>query len=232
MLNIALIGTGYWGKKLQPYIKEEFNLKYICNSKSNLEWDIDAVVIATPNETHYSLAKIALLKGKHVLVEKPLAETLEECIELRNLSKKLVLLTDYVYTFSESLQKVVSLTSRIGRIENIDITLKRSDRLKNRDVYQVLGSHALSILSMFVPLDSLEFQKDNGVMTHNKGRIFLDLKGGRKTEIVIYGQRGKVTHNFNEQHTLRHVIRYFARAIKGEVRDNLPLALSITRILG
>ena len=40
--------------------------------------DIDAVVIATPAETHFDLAKSALQAGKHVFVEKPLALIVSE----------------------------------------------------------------------------------------------------------------------------------------------------------
>jgi predicted dehydrogenase len=43
---------------------------------------IDAVVVATPDETHFEIAKQGLASGKHVFVEKPLALSLEETLEL------------------------------------------------------------------------------------------------------------------------------------------------------
>ena len=226
MIDIALLGIGYWGKKLQPYLKEQFNLKYICNSKSKPEWDIDAVVIATPNETHYSLAKEALLRGKHILVEKPLAETHRDCLELALLGINSVIMTDYHYTFSKSLRKADK------DIEAIDITLNRTDRFEGRDAYQVLGSHALSILSMFAPLNSLEFQFKDGLVFKGSitGHIFVDLKAEKKTEVITYGKEIKTYHP-TEPHNLRHVVKHFARAIKGEAKDNLPLSLNISRIL-
>ena len=81
MINIALIGYGYWGSKLYHYLKENqnFNLKYVyALSKKdcpefikdiNLIWkdkSVKAVVIATPIETHYALVKEALLHHKNV----------------------------------------------------------------------------------------------------------------------------------------------------------------------
>ena len=76
-IDTALIGIGYWGSKLRRYIEqnESFSLKYICNSKSDLNevWndkEITAVVVATRNDTHYSMAKSALLSGKNILTEK------------------------------------------------------------------------------------------------------------------------------------------------------------------
>ncbi|WP_310664670.1 Gfo/Idh/MocA family protein, partial [Acinetobacter baumannii] len=50
--------------------------------------DIDLVVIATPNDTHFPLAKAALEAGLHVICEKPLCFTAEEARELVDLSKK------------------------------------------------------------------------------------------------------------------------------------------------
>jgi len=273
MYKLALIGVGYWGSKLRTYIEEsdEFALKYACDSKTELNqvWDdsdIRAVVIATPNETHYSLARSALLSGKHVLVEKPPAMTFQECSELYDLSRgnRLGLLTDYTYTLSESLQKAQALANSIGDFLVVAITIKRIDRFDNRDVYQVLGSHSLSILSMFAPLSLLRFQRLDTVRENGRvragmlafaskqlvGRIDIDLKGRRKTEVTIHGQHGDVTYEpskstpltatisgkeltfrFDETHNLRYVLEYFHRVIKGEVQDNLITAMSISRIL-
>ena len=48
---------------------------------------IDLVVVATTNSTHYSLAKAALMAGKHVVVEKPFTVTSDEASELIALAK-------------------------------------------------------------------------------------------------------------------------------------------------
>ncbi|STU70488.1 putative oxidoreductase [Klebsiella variicola] len=49
--------------------------------------DIDLVVIATPNDTHFPLAKAALEAGKHVVVDKPFTVTLSQARELESLAK-------------------------------------------------------------------------------------------------------------------------------------------------
>ena len=51
--------------------------------------NVELVVIASPNTTHYPYAKAALLAGKHVVVEKPFTNTLDEALELVELSKKI-----------------------------------------------------------------------------------------------------------------------------------------------
>lgn len=50
--------------------------------------DVDLVIITTPNLTHYSLTKQAILAGKHVIVEKPLSVTAQEAQELAELAEK------------------------------------------------------------------------------------------------------------------------------------------------
>lgn len=49
---------------------------------------VDMVVIATPNETHFDLARTALLAGKHVVVDKPFAHTASEALELDRLARE------------------------------------------------------------------------------------------------------------------------------------------------
>ena len=102
-VNVAVIGAGYWGKKvIKEYLQlarsnPEVNLSMVCDLKDeNLRYcnevlhipekklirdykealsssDVDAVHICTPNETHYTICKEALSADKHALLEKPMA---------------------------------------------------------------------------------------------------------------------------------------------------------------
>src|SRR5262245_44894974 len=104
-LRIGVIGCGYWGPKLArnfhdlpgtcleaisdmrqdrlDEMKQLYPETYTThNHRDLLADDIDAVVIATPVHTHYALAKEALLAGKHVFVEKPLASSSSYASEL------------------------------------------------------------------------------------------------------------------------------------------------------
>jgi predicted dehydrogenase len=109
-LNVGLIGYGLSGKMFHaPLIASipEFHLKKVVErsrseAKAAYPWietvadsegimtdpDIDLVVIATPNEHHYSLAKQALELGKHVVVEKPFTVTVSEADELIQLAAR------------------------------------------------------------------------------------------------------------------------------------------------
>lgn len=50
--------------------------------------DVDLVIVTVPNEAHYHCAKLALEHGKHVVVEKPLVETVDEALSLYQLAKQ------------------------------------------------------------------------------------------------------------------------------------------------
>ena len=106
MLNIAQIGVGYWGPNLlrnldansQCTVKAVVDLSderrnFVSNHYPNIQTtddieaiindsDIDGIVIATPVSTHFDLAMKSLQTGKHILVEKPMAKTVNEVNEI------------------------------------------------------------------------------------------------------------------------------------------------------
>jgi predicted dehydrogenase len=88
--------------------------------------ELDAVVIATPIHTHYQLAKQALLAGKHVLVEKPLATSAAEVQELMNLAaeKGLLLMVDHTFLYTGAVQKIKTLVEQgeLGTLNYFDST--------------------------------------------------------------------------------------------------------------
>lgn len=68
--------------KVFPYVETERTIEALLERE-----DIDLVVITTPNETHFPYAKAALLAGKHVVLEKPFANTSQEAAGLVELGK-------------------------------------------------------------------------------------------------------------------------------------------------
>lgn len=137
MTNVALIGVGYWGPNLARNLSGLSNarLTWICDSRPDtLERvaanfpmarkatdistvldapDVDAVVIATPARTHYEIASAALARGKHVLVEKPLAMTTEECAQLVALAEQASakVMVGHVFLYSPPVNKIKDLVS-------------------------------------------------------------------------------------------------------------------------
>jgi len=272
MISCALIGCGYWGSKLKGYIEQcrGLNLRCVCNSKSNLHevWDdeqITAVVVATPNDTHYPITRTALLCGKHVLVEKPLALKTHECEELRQiaLDNDRVLLVDYTWTFSKGLAKAQSLVQEgeIGKLLGAHMVMGRPKRPSRGNVYWLLGSHLLSVLDLFVPIEELSFERAD-LVTHDgevetgiisfvnddiSGQILVSLNcPGRDTRVTLYGECGvvmfrpeqqpslriaKADFRIDEAHNLRHAIQHFHESLMGRAAGNADRAVAVTRIL-
>jgi len=133
-IRVALAGVGHWGPNLAYSIVaaggeicwlcdqdaerlEKFALRYqdahtSTNFKSILiDPSVDAVLIATPTSTHYSLALAALNAGKHVFVEKPLALTSTQALELAELAeaRQRVLLVGHVYQYNAIIHALKSL---------------------------------------------------------------------------------------------------------------------------
>ncbi|SKB35212.1 Predicted dehydrogenase [Parapedobacter luteus] len=94
--------------------------------------DIDLVVVATSNDVHYTLAKAALLAGKHVVVEKPFTNTAAEADELITLAKERGLLLSVHHNArwnSDFLTvKKVMESGRLGRLVSFEA---RYDRFRN-----------------------------------------------------------------------------------------------------
>ena len=84
------------------------------------EGGCEAVIIATPHRTHAPLAIQALELGAHVFVEKPMSDSLEDCVALLNAAKKSdkVVAVGFMFRFDPFVQKVKEIIDS-GRIGNI-----------------------------------------------------------------------------------------------------------------
>ena len=112
MVRAAVIGAGYWGPNFIRVLDElgESELIAVCDTDpakldnvrnqhplvhvtddldSLIEReDLDAVIVATGSEAHYAVTKACLLKGKHVLVEKPISLNSSEARELVDIARE------------------------------------------------------------------------------------------------------------------------------------------------
>jgi predicted dehydrogenase len=179
-INVAVIGAGYWGKKVvSEYLTltkedDQTALKRICdvqeqnlkdcsgvlgipkgrlvNSYKELldQHDVDAVHICTPNETHYQICREALMAGKHVLLEKPMALSFQQALELMDLAEKegLVLQIGYIFRFNNALRKAKELIRKEIFGELYYLKLQWTALMQptpNRDIIFDLGPHPFDI---------------------------------------------------------------------------------------
>jgi predicted dehydrogenase len=134
-VGVGVIGYGYWGPNLVRNFANTEGARVI--SVSDLDPEkltlvrrrhpdvavttdfrdllkdsrIDAIAIATPVHTHYELGLAALEAGKHVLIEKPLAQTSEEARDLieEAVRRNLVLLVDHTFLYTPAVRKIRQL---------------------------------------------------------------------------------------------------------------------------
>lgn len=184
MFKIGLIGYGYWGPNLARNFNQnpDMELSAICDfSESRIETAsrfypqvdpctdpqkifrntvIDAVAIATPVSTHYELAKQALLADKHVWLEKPLTETVEQAEKLIELAhkKKKILFVDHTFVYTGAVRKMKELieSNELGNIVYFDSARVNLGLFQQDiDVIWDLAPHDLSIMDYLIPLKKL-----------------------------------------------------------------------------
>jgi predicted dehydrogenase len=117
--------------------------------------ELDAVAIVTPVSTHYDLAVAALEAGKHVLIEKPLAASLAQALDLVRRAEKagLVLLPGHTFLYSPPVTKIKELLDSGALGEIYFISMSRVNLgLHQPDVSVVwdLAPHDFSILSFWL----------------------------------------------------------------------------------
>jgi len=179
-LGIAVIGAGYWGPNLARNFgsSDDWDLIAICDLDterarrvagdrsgvdvtSSLEDvlsrdDVHAVAIATPVKTHQSIALSALRAGKHVLVEKPLADSRAHGVEMVATARErgLVLMADHTYCYTPAVLKIRELIAEgsLGNILFVDsVRINLGLIQPDVDVFWDLAPHDLSILDFILP---------------------------------------------------------------------------------
>ena len=180
MIQIGVIGYGYWGpnlvrnfmevpgsqviavsdlrqeklvqaKRRYPLIRTTTNYQDLINDPA-----IDAFIIATPVSTHFPLAMEVLKAGKHVLVEKPLTSTSEQAIQLIAEARERgrVLMVDHTFIYTGAVKKIKELVTQneLGNIYYYD-SVRVNLGLFQPDVNVLwdLAVHDLSIMDYVLP---------------------------------------------------------------------------------
>lgn len=179
-LNIGIIGAGYWGPNLIRNFSslENCRVKYVCDLDASRlakikraypdivlttsamdifnDNEVSVVAIATPVATHFTLARQALERNKHVLIEKPMAASVGECDELIALARerKLVLAVDHTFIYHNPVKKIKEIinSGELGDLyyfdsQRINLGLIRPDI----NVIWDLAPHDVSILQFLSP---------------------------------------------------------------------------------
>jgi len=179
-LRAAVIGAGYWGPNLARNFRtspdwdlvavcdlDEARARKVVGDRSTVEVvtsvsdllardDIDAVAVATPAHTHAGLVTAALRAGKHVVVEKPIADGGEAGRAMVALADELglVLMVDHTFCYTAPVLKIRELIAEgaLGDVLYVDsVRINLGLVQPDVDVFWDLAPHDLSILDFVLP---------------------------------------------------------------------------------
>ena len=195
-MNIGIIGFGYWGQNLVRNFKniKNCNVTHIAESQKErherihklypditistfnqiiTNSNIDAVVIATSISSHYELAKAALENDKHVLIEKPMADSETNALELIKLSKqqKKILMVDHTYLYTGAVQEIKELTDdgSLGEILYVDSIRANLGKFQSDfNVLWDLAPHDISIINYLINEKPISVQAIGKSYTKNE----------------------------------------------------------------
>ena len=192
---VGILGLGYWGPNLVrnflaqgevkkvigcdvrdnrlKFIKDRFPSVHLTSDCADfIKGEPDIIVIATPVDTHFPLAKQALENGKHVWVEKPFTSTSSQAEELIELAerKNLKIFVDHTFIYNGAVRKMKELVENdeLGSIlyfdsERINLGLFQKDV----NVVWDLAPHDLSIMNYILPNHKAIAVSANGIANFN-----------------------------------------------------------------
>lgn len=198
MIRIGVIGYGYWGPNIVRNVARfpGTSISWICDMREEMlleiprlyptikttknaedifdDSDTDAVIIATPPSTHFSLAVSALKSGKHVLIEKPMTQTSEEAKKLIALAKAKhkTLMVDHTYIYTSAVQKLYDIihSGELGKVVAIDCVRTNLGLLQqSTNVIYDLAAHDISILDYLLSSTPLNINA-SGIMQKELGQ--------------------------------------------------------------
>lgn len=209
-LNVAVIGTGFWGKNQARVFAnlDSTKLVAVCDANAdaaqrvgtqfNVEYDtdvnhllsrkdIEAVTVCTPTTTHKQIADRALMAGKHVLVEKPMTNTVSEAKELLDLAKRrgLRLMPGHIERFNPPVSYLRNLIDQ-GRLGKVILLIARRvgrwpERIGDVGVVRDTAIHDIDLARYILKDEAKSVYASIGSMRHKKedyAEIMLQFENG------------------------------------------------------
>jgi predicted dehydrogenase len=194
-MKVGIIGLGYWGPNLVrnfiaqknvekviafdqraerlDFIKTKSPSVLVAESFEDLlKSDIDAVVIATPVDSHFILSKQALEAGKHIWVEKPFTSTSQQGEHLLELAEKknLKIFIDHTFIYTGAVRKMKEIVTKgeLGKILHFDsVRINLGLFQKDINVIWDLAPHDLSIMNYVLSHLKPTAVSANGIANYN-----------------------------------------------------------------
>ncbi len=247
MIRVAVLGAGEWGPNLVRnfHNKQTSEVVWIIDrdaarlaevqarfpdvqvseepARAFSDPAVDAVVVATPTSTHFTLAQQALQHSKHVLVEKPLTTKVKQGLGLLELatSQQLVLMVGHVFVYNPGICKVKEYldAGHLGKMYYVSMVRTNLGPIR-LDVNAAwdLAAHDLSIVNYWLEAEPLSVSAIGGTWINDgiEDAVFATLRypqgvlvnlhaswlNARKArDITVVGERRMLTFddtNLNE----------------------------------
>jgi UDP-2-acetamido-3-amino-2,3-dideoxy-glucuronate N-acetyltransferase len=225
-MKVAVVGSGYWGKNLVRNFHALGVLTAVCDRDAGVLQTLqqmykgvsavqsfdyllgdselsEAIVIATPAESHHDLAKKALLAGKHVFVEKPLALTVNEGKELVELAedKHLTLMVGHILHYHQAVIKLKELIEKgeLGKIRYLYSNRLNIGKIRaEENILWSFAPHDISVILMLLEeMPATVYATGGSYLQHkipDTTLTTLDFPSGVKAHIFV-----SWLHPFKEQ---------------------------------
>jgi predicted dehydrogenase len=217
MTRVGVIGCGYWGPQLIRNFasmadaqllgvadKSQDRLNYVRSQYGGvhtytdhtalLASDVEAVVVATPIHSHFTIARDALRAGKHVLVEKPLCSSVAEALELVRLANdgQLILMAGHTFLYNQAVAELRRILHdpEFGKVFYVDTArLNLGLFSPHSNVIWDLAPHDVSILSYILgrnPVAVSAFGSTH-VRTniHDVAYVRIEFEGGINAQVHV-----------------------------------------------
>ncbi len=191
--NIAAVGFGYWGKNLIRNFYRIGALRTICDTAAGREnlalseypdlrfcsvYDevledssIQAVALATPAVTHYSMALAALRAGKDVFVEKPMALTMEEGQMLADYaaSHSRILMVGHILQYHPAVLRLKELikAGELGQVRYLYSNRLNIGKIRSEEnILWSFAPHDISVILALLGEEPAEIHSTGGSYLH------------------------------------------------------------------
>lgn len=214
--NLAVIGCGYWGKNLVRNLFELGALNTICDTDTAIlnslkdkfpgvyattdffevirSTKIKAIAISAPAAKHFELARQAIISGKDIFIEKPLALHSKEGQELTNLAKSenKILMVGHILQYHPATAKLKELIAKgeIGKIQYIYSNRLNIGKLRvEENILWSFAPHDISLILMLIGEEPKKVEAFGGDYL-NRGiydttLTMLEFKNGIKAHIFV-----------------------------------------------
>jgi phthalate 4,5-cis-dihydrodiol dehydrogenase len=250
MLGVGIIGAGHFGAQHAEAIAELDNVRLVASSRTNetalnefvrkyggraytdygyllADNDVDAVMIATPHHLHTDIAILAAKAGKHILLEKPMAPTLDECDQIIQATNEfgVKLMVGHTNHFAPHYQKAKEIvdSGELGEIVLGNSTVSkfwmesnRRDWHLDRDtaggMWLTVGIHCLDRLTWLIDSSIQSVCAQFDTRFHDQkaddiGLIFLRYANGAMGTVTSIGYATGAPQNFTQITCIKGVLK-------------------------